>query len=107
MNPRLESRIRSLAHRFWEEEGHPEGRDQEHWRRAQEAVGAEDGAPLDNEATRIPERQQQASDGSSDRGRREGGSVRGNEYGGDPDGAQSGRTKEQLFLNAATRRNPG
>lgn len=64
MNPELESRIRSLAHRFWEEEGHPQGREQEHWRRAQAALSGEEDAPLDNEATRIPERQQQASEGS-------------------------------------------
>ncbi|MEW5728926.1 MAG: DUF2934 domain-containing protein [Pseudomonadota bacterium] len=27
-------RIRHRAHQIWEEEGRPEGRDQEHWRRA-------------------------------------------------------------------------
>jgi hypothetical protein len=107
MNPELESRIRSLAHRFWEEEGHPQGREQEHWRRAQAALSGEEDAPLDNEATRIPERQQQASEGSRGAERSTGQSARGDQYGGDPDGAQSGQTKEQVFLNAATRRNPG
>jgi hypothetical protein len=38
----LEERIRSLAHRFWEEEGRPHGRHEEHWNRACDEVGAPD-----------------------------------------------------------------
>jgi hypothetical protein len=33
-----EARIRERAHRLWEEEGRPEGRAEEHWRRAQVEV---------------------------------------------------------------------
>jgi hypothetical protein len=32
----LEQRIRQRAHQIWEEEGRPEGRDQEHWCRAEQ-----------------------------------------------------------------------
>jgi hypothetical protein len=31
--------VASLARRFWEEEGSPEGRAEEHWKRAQEELG--------------------------------------------------------------------
>jgi len=101
MNPEMESRIRSLAHRFWEEEGHPQGKEEEHWRRAQEALGGEE-RPLDNEATGIPDRQQ----ATARMERQDGGSVRSDEFGGDPDGGQSGQTKEQVFLRGATRQTP-
>ena len=36
-----EERIRQLAHDIWEREGHPHGRDAEHWRMATEAYEAE------------------------------------------------------------------
>ena len=36
-----EERIRRLAHEIWEREGHPHGRDAEHWRMATEAYEAE------------------------------------------------------------------
>ena len=36
-----EDRIRRLAHEIWEREGHPHGRDAEHWRLATEAYEAE------------------------------------------------------------------
>lgn len=89
MNPEIESRIRSLAHQFWEEEGRPQGKEQEHWRRARERL--EGGS----------ERQ----DPSGTSGRRE---SRTGALGmeGDPDGAQSGQTKEDVFLKAATRMTP-
>lgn len=103
MNPDMEERIRSLAHRYWEEEGQPQGKEQEHWQRAREALQGQDGAPPDNEALRIPDRQQQAG-GRKDRAG--GGSVRRDEFGGDPDGSQSGQTKEQAFLKGATRLTP-
>jgi hypothetical protein len=35
-------RIRERAHRIWEEEGQPEGRDAEHWERAIREIDAED-----------------------------------------------------------------
>ncbi len=36
-----EERIRAIAYSLWEEEGCPDGRDQEHWLRACELVEAE------------------------------------------------------------------
>lgn len=36
-----EERIRAIAYSLWEEEGHPAGRDQEHWYRAVEIATAE------------------------------------------------------------------
>ena len=38
----LEDRIRALAHRFWEEEGRPHGRHEEHWQRACDEIGVPD-----------------------------------------------------------------
>lgn len=87
MNPEMETRIRSLANRFWEDEGRPEGKEQEHWRRAEKQLAGSKGGK--GEATR------------SDRG--SGGSPG---QGGDPDGAQSGMTKEEVFLKSTTRLTP-
>jgi hypothetical protein len=39
----LETRIRERAHRLWEEEGQPEGRDREHWAEAERQVMLEQG----------------------------------------------------------------
>lgn len=40
MDTEREEQIRARAHEIWEEEGRPEGREEEHWRRAaQELVG--------------------------------------------------------------------
>jgi len=33
-----EERIRRLAYEIWEQEGRPNGRDQEHWRRAEAEI---------------------------------------------------------------------
>ena len=33
-----EEAVASLAHRFWEEEGKPEGQAEAHWRRAEEQI---------------------------------------------------------------------
>ena len=43
----IEDRIRARAHQIWEEEGRPEGRDREHWERAEREVRAaiRDSAP--------------------------------------------------------------
>lgn len=46
----IERRIRERAYRIWEEEGRPEGREQEHWEQARFLVGLEDNA----EAGRLP-----------------------------------------------------
>lgn len=36
----LEQRIRERAYQIWEEEGHPQGRDSEHWQRARSEIMA-------------------------------------------------------------------
>ncbi len=33
-----EARVRAIAYSIWEEEGHPDGRSEEHWQRASELV---------------------------------------------------------------------
>lgn len=38
----LEQRIRVRAHKIWEEEGRPEGRDEVHWHMARELIALED-----------------------------------------------------------------
>ena len=40
----LAERIRERAHAIWEREGHPHGKDQEHFYRAQQELAAEDAA---------------------------------------------------------------
>ena len=37
-DPSTEAQIASRAHALWEEEGRPEGRDKEHWERAEREV---------------------------------------------------------------------
>jgi hypothetical protein len=46
MNPAesIEERIRQRAHRIWEDEGRPEGREHEHWERAAREIAAEEKA---------------------------------------------------------------
>lgn len=39
MSAAIDERIRERAHAIWIEEGCPEGRDQEHWLRAEQEVG--------------------------------------------------------------------
>jgi hypothetical protein len=41
MNPDREEQLKRAAHAIWEREGHPEGADIDHWRRAEEELGAE------------------------------------------------------------------
>jgi hypothetical protein len=36
-----ERRIRERAHEIWEQEGRPEGRQEEHWRQASQEIGDE------------------------------------------------------------------
>jgi hypothetical protein len=36
-----ENRVRERAHRIWEDEGRPEGRDADHWRRAEVEIEQE------------------------------------------------------------------
>lgn len=41
-NNEREERIRLLAYRLWEEEGHPEGKAEEHWQKASAIIFAEE-----------------------------------------------------------------
>jgi hypothetical protein len=45
----LEQRIRDRAHQIWEEEGRPEGCDQEHWARAEREINGQGSPPLQPE----------------------------------------------------------
>lgn len=47
MNSDQESRIRQRAYEIWQREGRPEGREAEHWRRAEAEITAEAGAAAD------------------------------------------------------------
>jgi hypothetical protein len=38
-----EERIRERAHRIWEQEGQPHGRDRDHWQRAMQEIDEESG----------------------------------------------------------------
>ena len=38
-----EDRIRNKAHEIWESEGHPHGRDEDHWAQAKEIIAIQDG----------------------------------------------------------------
>jgi hypothetical protein len=49
-----EGRIAGLAHRIWEEEGRPTGRDEQHWLRAAGVVDAELAKPAVTPRTRAP-----------------------------------------------------
>jgi hypothetical protein len=41
-----DQRIRERAYRIWEEEGQPEGRQEEHWRRAEAEISEEEAQSL-------------------------------------------------------------
>lgn len=47
-DPKRTELIRERAHRLWEEDGHPEGREADHWARAEAEIDAEDQAPKDD-----------------------------------------------------------
>lgn len=49
-----EERIAALAHRIWEEEGRPTGRDEQHWLRAAALVDAELAIPSPTPRTKAP-----------------------------------------------------
>ena len=42
MNHDRDQRVRARAHAIWEREGHPEGRETEHWKLASEEIERED-----------------------------------------------------------------
>lgn len=42
MQPSTEQRIRERAYQIWEDEGHPHGRDQDHWRQARNELAIGD-----------------------------------------------------------------
>jgi hypothetical protein len=37
-HPAVQAQITALAHQFWESEGKPEGKAEEHWKRAEEHI---------------------------------------------------------------------
>ena len=41
------SKIAALAHKFWEDEGHPDGQAEIHWQRASNAFTALEAKPAD------------------------------------------------------------
>jgi hypothetical protein len=43
MTKNIEERIRNRAHRIWQEEGCPQGRETDHWDMATELIAIEDG----------------------------------------------------------------
>jgi hypothetical protein len=43
-SPEREQRIRERAYHLWEADGRPDGRDKEHWERAEELIGMEEHA---------------------------------------------------------------
>lgn len=42
---RNESEVREHAYKIWEAEGRPDGRAEEHWERAQQALGGKETSP--------------------------------------------------------------
>jgi hypothetical protein len=42
MQPAIEQRIRERAYEIWEDEGHPQGRDREHWLRARQELAVDE-----------------------------------------------------------------
>ena len=49
-----EEEIRDLAYRIWEEEGYPEGRNLEHWVKAEAILKARNGQPANGPAEQTP-----------------------------------------------------
>jgi hypothetical protein len=45
---RFEEEISQLAQKYYDEEGRPEGRDKEHWHRAEQEIRSRDGQPSDS-----------------------------------------------------------
>lgn len=48
-NPDRERRIRQRAYALWEDEGYPEGRELDHWERAEREIEAEEGHAWDHD----------------------------------------------------------
>lgn len=61
MIPLTEDRIRDRAYALWEAEGHPDGRDREHWARAERELTEE--MELDVSETEEAERRPAAASG--------------------------------------------
>lgn len=57
----VEQRIRERAHRIWQEEGQPRGRDEAHWEMARELVAQEDGQRLATEPNPAAQGKQRAT----------------------------------------------
>ena len=64
-----DTRIRKRAHEIWEQEGRPDGKEAEHWERAEREMSAADLPPLANTAVRkrVPAKAVKAGDASKSR----------------------------------------
>lgn len=52
-----QDRIRQRAHEIWESEGRPEGRDADHWSRAEEELRSQEGNDKSDEQSSEPQAQ--------------------------------------------------
>ena len=59
-----EVQIRDVAYQLWQDEGRPEGRELDHWGRAQDIIGQGQKAPADTTIKR-PSRARPAAKGST------------------------------------------
>lgn len=50
----LEQRIRERAHKIWNDEGQPEGKENEHWELAKFAIAQEDALPTMLKSPELP-----------------------------------------------------
>ena len=60
--PDREHRVREIAHRLWEQEGHPSDQDKRHWATAEQIVDAQEraGATSDTATARDPAKAKRA-----------------------------------------------
>jgi hypothetical protein len=61
-----ETRVRERAHRLWEQEGRPSGREVDHWDQASREIDAEDGILAARK--KAPRAKRSAAAGASDSG---------------------------------------
>ena len=63
-HPAVQNQIASLAHQFWESEGKPEGKSDEHWKRAEDHILETLGGPAAVEL--LPELKESSTGPGSD-----------------------------------------
>lgn len=54
MGQSREERVMHRAYEIWEREGRPQGRQEEHWRRAEQEIGQLGGASREGEGNEVP-----------------------------------------------------